>query len=54
MTDLDLAIVVPVFNQPEGLPRLHEELTAALAKAGLCFEVPCVDDGSTDPHRPPS
>lgn len=48
MTELDLTIVVPVFNEAESLPRLHEEITAALAPADLTFEVLYVNDGSTD------
>jgi len=48
MTDLDLTIVVPVFNEAKSLPQLHEEITAALAPDDLTFEVLYVDDGSTD------
>ena len=48
MTDLDLSIVVPVFNEAENLPQLHEEIAAALAPDGVVFEVVYVDDGSTD------
>jgi glycosyltransferase involved in cell wall biosynthesis len=48
MTDLDLTIVVPVFNEAESLSRLHEEITAALLPTDLTFEVLYVDDGSTD------
>jgi glycosyltransferase involved in cell wall biosynthesis len=48
MTEPDLIIVVPVFDEAESPPRLHEEITAALTPAGLAFEGLYVDDGSTD------
>lgn len=48
MTDIDLSIAVPVFNEAENLPRLHEEIIAALAPEELSFEVLYVDDGSHD------
>lgn len=48
MTEPDLIIVVPVFDEAESLPRLHEEITAAPTPADLTFEVLHVDDGSTN------
>ena len=48
MTDLDLSIVVPVFNEAESLPQLHDEIVTALDPEDLTFEVLYVDDGSTD------
>jgi polyisoprenyl-phosphate glycosyltransferase len=47
-----LSIVVPLYNEAKGLPRLHEQLTEVaqrLASArGLGVEVVYVDDGSRD------
>ena len=48
MSELDLSIVVPVFNEAENLPALHQEIAASLTPTGLDFEVLYVDDGSTD------
>ena len=43
-----VSVVVPVFNEEEVLPELHERLKAALADVDGGFEVVYVDDGSTD------
>jgi glycosyltransferase involved in cell wall biosynthesis len=45
---LDISVVVPVLNEEESLPLLHQRLTAALAESGTCYEIIFVDDGSTD------
>jgi len=44
----DLSLVVPVFDEEESLPRLAEEVRAALAPLGLDWELLLVDDGSRD------
>jgi dolichol-phosphate mannosyltransferase len=44
-----LSVVVPVFNEAEGIGYFHERATAALqAISGLDFELVYVDDGSRD------
>ena len=43
-----LSVVIPVFNEEEVLPRLHERLTRTLEAAALTYEVVLVDDGSRD------
>jgi glycosyltransferase involved in cell wall biosynthesis len=52
LADAGLSIVVPVFNEADGLARLHERIAdtaRALRKTrGLTCEVIYVDDGSTD------
>jgi len=40
--------VVPVYNEIENLPRLRDELLAALEALGVPFEILFVDDGSDD------
>lgn len=45
---MDLSIIVPVYNEEESLPRLMEELHAALRPTGLEYELVFVDDGSRD------
>jgi undecaprenyl-phosphate 4-deoxy-4-formamido-L-arabinose transferase len=44
----DLSVVIPVFNEQDGLPQLFERLYAALDALGRSYEVVFVDDGSTD------
>ena len=43
-----LSVVVPVFNEEQVLPELHERLKAALGDVEGGYEVVYVDDGSTD------
>ncbi len=46
--DLDLSVVVPVYNEEESLPALVSELHEVLGPAGLSYEIVLVDDGSSD------
>jgi glycosyltransferase involved in cell wall biosynthesis len=43
-----VSVVVPVFNEQESLPPLHDALVAALDALGRAWEVVYVDDGSRD------
>jgi polyisoprenyl-phosphate glycosyltransferase len=43
-----LAIVVPAFNEAEGLPELHRRLSAAVEDLDLAVTMLFVDDGSSD------
>jgi glycosyltransferase involved in cell wall biosynthesis len=45
---LDLSVVAPIYNEEESIPRLLEELHAALRPTGLSYELLLVDDGSRD------
>src|SRR5688572_9189350 len=45
---MDLSIVIPIKDEKDNLPALHERLTAAVAPLGLRYEVLLVDDGSVD------
>jgi glycosyltransferase involved in cell wall biosynthesis len=45
---LDLSIVIPCYNEEESVPRLLEEVHAALRPSGLSYEIVLVDDGSRD------
>ncbi len=44
----DVSVVIPVFNEGEGLRQLHARLGPALDALGRRVEVIYVDDGSTD------
>ena len=45
---MDISVVIPVYNEEESLPRLFEELHAALRPTGRSYEFLLVDDGSAD------
>lgn len=46
--DLELSIVVPLFNEEDSVRPLYSAIVAAVAPLGLTFEILFVDDGSTD------
>ena len=46
--DPEVSVVIPVFNEEEGLPLLFARLYAALDCLGRPYEVVFVDDGSSD------
>jgi glycosyltransferase involved in cell wall biosynthesis len=43
-----LSVVVPIFNEEEGLAELRSRLTASLANVEGGYELVFVDDGSSD------
>ena len=48
MSKPGLSIVIPLYNEAESVPALHEELTAALDALETASEVIVIDDGSRD------
>ncbi len=48
---VDLTVIVPVFNERESLLQLHGELTRTLSGIGRSYEIIYVNDGSTDGSR---
>ncbi len=44
----DISVVVPVYNEEEGLPLLFDRLYPALDALKRSYEVVFVDDGSSD------
>jgi glycosyltransferase involved in cell wall biosynthesis len=48
MTQPDLSVVFPVYNEEENVPLLLEEIRRALDGSPWSYEVVAVDDGSTD------
>jgi len=48
---MDLSVVVPMYNEAGNVPRLLDEVRAALDGAGLAWELICVDDASDDGTR---
>jgi polyisoprenyl-phosphate glycosyltransferase len=43
-----LSVVVPIFNEREGLPAFYQRVTAALQGCCSSYEIVFVDDGSSD------
>ena len=43
-----LSVVIPVYNEAESLPILHQQLAATLLTLMTSYEIIYVDDGSTD------
>ena len=48
MPAVDVTVLVPVFNEADGIERCHREICAALERTQHSFEIVFVDDGSTD------
>uniref|UniRef100_A0AAU3GPE7 Glycosyltransferase n=1 Tax=Streptomyces sp. NBC_01401 TaxID=2903854 RepID=A0AAU3GPE7_9ACTN len=51
MAGLQLSVVVPCFNEAEGITSFHRALTAVLEGLDESFEICYVDDGSNDRTR---
>ncbi len=46
--ELELSVVIPIFNEEGNIERLHSELSAALEAIGRDYEVIAINDGSGD------
>ena len=47
-TELEVSVVVPIYNEIESIPRLVETIATTLQESQLAYEIICVDDGSKD------
>jgi glycosyltransferase involved in cell wall biosynthesis len=47
-SDVDVSVVIPLYNEEESLPELMKGIDAALASMGKSYEAVFVDDGSSD------
>ena len=47
-TDLELSVIVPLYNEFENLPHLIDAIAMTLMDNQINYEIVCVDDGSTD------
>ena len=45
---MDLTIIIPLLNEAESLPELHDWILKVLKPKGLSFEILFIDDGSSD------
>ena len=43
-----VSVVIPVYNEEPGLPRLMERLRPVMDSLGMTYEIILVDDGSRD------
>jgi dolichyl-phosphate beta-glucosyltransferase len=48
MSELDLSVVLPIYDEAQTLERTFAELVPALEELGERYEIVCVDDGSRD------
>ncbi len=45
---MDLSIIIPLYNEDESLPELHDWIKRVVEKENLSYEIIFVDDGSND------
>ena len=48
LTQLDISVVVPLFNEDESLPELSQWIDRVMKQHGYSYEAILVDDGSKD------
>lgn len=48
---MDISVIVPLFNEEESLPKLHEWITRVMEANRYSYEIIFVNDGSTDGSR---
>ncbi len=48
MVDMDVSVVIPLFNEAESLPELTSWIRRVMEEQGFSYEIVLVDDGSTD------
>lgn len=46
--DMDISVVIPLYNEEESLPELSEWIGRVMKENGFSYEIIFVDDGSTD------
>jgi glycosyltransferase involved in cell wall biosynthesis len=44
----DISVIIPIYNEAENIPVLHQRVSAALDRLGRRWELVLVNDGSTD------
>lgn len=45
---MDISVVIPLYNEEESLPELHDWIKRVMEENGFSYEIIFVDDGSTD------
>ena len=46
--NMDISVVIPLFNEEESLPELYQWIERVMDEHGFSFEVIFINDGSTD------
>ena len=46
--NINISIVVPLFNEDESLPELHEWIVRVMTANNFTYEIIFINDGSTD------
>ena len=49
--DMDISVVVPLYNEEESLPELYRWIEKVMKANGFSFEVIFVNDGSTEDRK---
>ena len=45
---MDISVVIPLFNEEESLPELHEWIVRVMKANNFSYEIVFIDDGSKD------
>lgn len=45
---MDISVVIPLYNEAESLPELHDWIVKVMADHGFSYEILFINDGSTD------
>ena len=48
MSNLQISVCIPLFNEEESLPELHAWIKRVMNENSFSYEIIFVDDGSTD------
>lgn len=46
--NVEISIIIPLFNEAESLPELHEWIVSVMVKNNFTYEIVFIDDGSKD------
>ena len=46
--EVQVSIVIPIFNEEESIPQLVEEILITMRRSNYSFEIVLVNDGSKD------
>lgn len=45
---MDISVVIPLYNEAESLPELHDWIVKVMSEHGFSYEILFINDGSTD------
>ena len=45
---MDISVIIPLYNEEESLPELHEWIVKVMKENNFSYEVVFIDDGSRD------